>query len=356
MKLNTKQIEVVKAKLEDKFSFSKIKKEYGVPKSTAQGWIKKYLDSEENDEPVGHVNDNLERVTNNKVIRTEEHIEDVFQNLAPIKFPAPKRKQVKQELSDYVVVAGDFHFPLECEKSVEIFLQVVDELNPKSVILNGDTVDLLAVSRYPKDIRKNYTLLEEREAYHNFLYRLLEVTSEDTKIYETSANHSGNGVEGRWWRYLSNQLGDLASLPEIQESLSYQEVFLGEFQDKVEYVDYVELAKDFIILHGDVVRKNGGYSARGMLEKWFTSLMHNHTHRLGMTGQRIPSLGSRNNQQFLAWENGCMCDLNPVYGSAMNWQNGFSIVSVKDDVFGVEPISINDGVANIVTLGKVLRV
>jgi hypothetical protein len=49
---------------------------------------------------------------------------------------------------------------------------------------------------------------------------------------------------------------------------------------------------------------------------------------------------------------GCTCDLNPIYASSPNWQNGFGIISVSNDgSFGVEPVMIQNGTACIATLG-----
>jgi hypothetical protein len=243
------------------------------------------------------------------------------------------------------------HFPKHCERSIAVALETISQLQPKMIVLNGDTVDMLAVSRFPKDIRHNYTLLDERNAYQQFLRNLIEV-SNGADIVETHSNHSGNSTDGRWFRYLSERLGELGTLPDIQEKLSYENVFLGEFKDRVSHIDYVELCSDLIVIHGDVVRKNGGYSARGMLDKYYQSLIMGHTHRLGMTAQRIPGIGQREEKQIYAWEMGCLCDLNPIYASAPNWQNGFGIVALTDEgVFGVEQVMIQNGSASIATLG-----
>ena len=83
--------------------------------------------------------------------------------------------------------------------------------------------------------------------------------------------------------------------------------------------DYVELTPDLIVLHGDVVRKHGGASARGTLDKYFQSSIMGHTHRVGSTAQRIPAMGNRKDKQIYAWEMGCMCEVKPLLGSARNW-------------------------------------
>lgn len=348
--------QVINARLNG-MTYSQITEEYGIAKSTAQGWVNSYNNNfgttaypQPELFPMAHVNQNLQRFTSQKFKKTEDEVLSFLENLAPLQITPPKYL-TNVSHSDYAVVLGDMHFPMHCEKSLAIALETISQLQPKIVVLNGDTVDMLAVSRFPKDIRHDHTLLDERVAYQTFLRDLVEV-SNGAEIVETHSNHSGNGTDGRWFRYLSERLGELGTLPDIQEKLSYQNVFLGDFKDRVKHSDYVELCEDLVVIHGDVVRKNGGYSARGMLEKYYQSLIMGHTHRLGMTAQRLPGIGGRSEKQLYAWEMGCLCDLNPVYASAPNWQNGFGIVALASDgSFGVEPVMIQDGSASICTLG-----
>ena len=322
----------------------------GLPKSTVWDW---FNDRKRNDYPISYNNENLTDQRNKK---EKIDIEEFISQLAPIEINGGNIGKVSKNLSNYVIVMNDLHFPMQCQKSIDIALSVIDELKPKSIILNGDTMDMLAISRYPKDIRNSFNLLDERIEYHKFLNSLINV-SEGAEIIEVHGNHSGDSTFGRWWRYLSERIGELACLPEIKKTLSYENVFLGEYQNYVTMADYVELTKDLIVLHGEVVRKFGGYSARGTLEKYYQSSIMGHTHRVGSTAQRIPSIGRKAEKQIYAWEMGCMCDLNPLYGSAPNWQNAFGIVSVgEDESFSVETVMINDGVANVSTLGKTISV
>jgi len=240
---------------------------------------------------------------------------------------------------------------------LHIFLQTIEELKPSTIILNGDTLDMFSISRYPKDIRFGNSLMREREEYHKFLRLLHDVTSSySSDIFETNSNHSGDGLEGRWWRYLSDRIGELAEIPEIKEKLSYESVFYptGDW-NRTKLVDYVEIVPGFIVMHGDVVRRHGGYSARGLFEKWFTSIMCNHTHRIGMTSQRIPSIGSQKEQIVRVYENGCACSLKPVYASAANWQNAFSIINYSEKEAAVENVLVTNKKAIISTLGKTIK-
>jgi predicted phosphodiesterase/predicted DNA-binding protein YlxM (UPF0122 family) len=350
---NRHQLKADALELKEKgYSVSETANELNISRSTVWDW---YNDRKRNTDnyPIVYNNENLTFQKRNP--RKENiDIQLFLEQLAPINMPKPKINQTSKDFSNYSVVMSDLHFPMQCEKSIDICFATIDELKPKSIIINGDSLDMLSISRFPKDIRTQFNLLDERKAYHTFLNQLIEV-SDGAEIIEVHGNHSGDSTFGRWWRYLGERLGELACLPEIKQKLSYQEIFLGEYQSHVQMADYVELTPELVILHGEVVRKYGGYSARGNLEKYVTSVIVGHTHRSGHSPQRIPAIGSRGDRQIHAYELGCMCDLNPLYGSSPNWQNGFGIVAIgKDGGFGVELVNISNGSATISTLGKTI--
>jgi len=351
--MENKNPETVKRLRQEGLTFEIIAQMLKIGRTTARDWFydKHKPTIQKQNEVSGYTNQNLSRNTN---VEKEEFFQ-FLENLSPIKCNVSKNKTLTKKNSDYCLIIGDTHFPVQHKPTIDIFLETVRELSPKTIILNGDTIDMFAISRYPKDIRHNYSLAEERVEYHKFLAELVNI-SNGAKIFETNANHSGNDITGRWFRYLSDRIGELSSLPDIQEKLSYGNIFLGDYQKHVDLVDYVEVTSDLVVLHGDIVRKNGGYSARAHMDKWMVSLMHNHTHRFGSTAQRIPAIGNRKDKQLYAWENGCACDLSPLYGSAPNWQNGFSIISLESEEYGVEQVMVNDNKANICTLGKTVKV
>lgn len=353
--MNIKE-EVIKARLEKGWTYPMIYDTYGVPKSTAQDWVRPFLDTEKEEtvsnNSYGFTHENFQRDKVKKFKRTDDDVLSFLSELAPITVNSPYEK-VSSTLNDFAVVGSDFHFGCHDEDAISIFLATVDELKPKVVVLNGDTMDMLAISKYPKDIKKHWSLMDERKAYHQFLDALLSVAG-GAEIYETVSNHSGQSIDGRWRRYLSERLGELGSIPEITEKLSYQNIFMGEYKNYVEHVDYVDLS-GLIVTHGTTVRKNGGYSARGEIEKWATSVLHGHTHRIGSSCQRIPAIGNRPERQIYGFEGGCLCDLNASYGTAMNWQQGFNIVGIGNEQFSMEQVMINRGSANIATLGMTIK-
>jgi hypothetical protein len=294
-------------------SFSQACMQLGVARSTAWDWLndrKRNSCESSTDNTIKYDNKNTSFVKreqgpsifvkNRYTEKREENYENILEfisSLAPIRYPTPKPPKSYSTPNKYAMVIGDTHFGMENWKVLDLFLEAVRQIKPAMVVLNGDTLDMFAISRYPKDIRHTYSLKHERAEYHKFLKLLHDITEPyQTKIYETNANHSGDGVEGRWWRYLSDCVGEIIDIPGVRDSLSYKNVFFPKEEwNRMELVDVVELCgsdsdNHFVIMHGDVVRRHGGYSARGVLEKWFTSAMINHTHRIGMTPQTFPSI------------------------------------------------------------------
>jgi hypothetical protein len=326
-----------------------------IPRSTLNDWIggsvKKVVTEITNDDgDVVYTN------IVNSTTQNEEDILDFIRKLSPMPYKAPKVTPVKKSSNKIAVVIGDLHFGAEDQNTINIFFETVRELRPEKVILNGDTMDMFALSKYPKDPRKIIDIENEKDRYHEFLKILHDITEPwGAEILETNANHSGNGKEGRLWRYISQNIPALASMKRVQEILSYENIFFPQ-EDwcRIKLVDQVVLPTNFIVMHGTVVRKMGGQSARGEFEKIYASTLTNHTHRFGMTPQTFPAIGDRKAHLFMNYENACACDLNPEYVQLPNWQNGFSVVRYTNDLVAVDPVIVHTDKAIVHSLGKTI--
>lgn len=277
--------------------------------------------------------------------------------LRPVELPAPPKPKVLSKPAPFTLVAGDFHFGMQDDRAVAVFLQAIQELKPRQVILNGDTVDLLAVSRYPKDKRKGKTwaLRDEVAAFHSFLHTLHTIGNPwGLKVVETSANHSGNGTEGRWWRYLNDRCPELLEHAEAEDRLSYQNWFFPKWST-ITLADSVMVADELLVLHGDMVRSEAAYTAKASREKWMHSVMVNHTHRVGLSPKTITAVAGKPTTYVRGYENGCLCKLEVPYGIALNWQQSFAVVCEAPGLFGVEQVFVDNGRANIAALGRTLR-
>ena len=358
---NVKKVKELK---DENYSYSQIRNITGIAESTARDWIKKFESTDKSDDlhrKIFSVPDM--NLTKGKVLKKEkqnEEILDFLARLTPVQFKG-NEKVVKPltKANDVALVIGDTHFGQEDWNTLNIFLEVVREIKPNKIILNGDILDMSYISKYPKDYRNTVSLNKERDQFHTFLNILFDITKDyQTEIVETEANHSGNGLASRWWRYLNDRIGEIISIPEVQEKLSYTSIFYpaGE-NNRLKLVDSVELVKNqLLVLHGDVVKGRGGMSAVANIDKWGISTICNHTHKIGMSSKTIPSIGDRKTRIIRAYENGCACDLNPSYVTAADWQNAFSIVHYTEKNFAVETVLVNGNQATVCALGKSIKV
>ena len=177
----------------------------------------------------------------NKINSKQEELLEFLTSLTPIHYDAPKRPTVYQKANKIALIIGDTHFGCEHQPTLDLFLKTVEALKPEKIIINGDSCDLFAISKYPKDVRHTYTLLQERESYHKFLKILHDITAPyNAEIIENNSNHSGQSVQGRLWRYLSDRIGEMSCIPEVIEALSYENIFFPRSDwSRMTLVDYV---------------------------------------------------------------------------------------------------------------------
>jgi len=342
---------------------TEISKILGVPRTTLNDWIGGSIRKVVTEETI--VDDDGDVVYDNIITNfyrsssaKEEDIYIFLKQLAPMGYSAPVRSPVRQNPNKIAIVIGDMHFGFECNNTLNIFFETVRELKPEKIILNGDTLDMFALGKYPKDPRHVITLEDEKRRYHAFLKVLHDITEAwDCEILETNANHSGNDQTGRLWRYISQQMPALACMEKVQELLTFENIFYPDPSwCRVKLVNHVILPTNMIVKHGTVVRKDAGRSAAGEFDKIFASTITNHVHRLGSTMRRQPAVGDRPEEVYVNYENGCACDLNPSYVKEPNWHNGFSIVNYTNDVLGVEQVLVHGNKATVCSLGKTIIV
>jgi hypothetical protein len=112
-------------------------------------------------------------------------------------------------------------------------------------------------------------------------------------------------------------------------------------------IDYISNGrlkfKNTLIKHGDIVRQQSGYTARGEFERSGMSGVSGHTHRLGVHWKTNES------GEYVWFEGGCLCDLAPEYmeGKTPDWQHGFirGHYKANDKLFNLDQVQIIEGVA-----------
>lgn len=230
------------------------------------------------------------------------------------------------------VVLSDIHFPYQDDKAIKAVYKFLEQHPVDTIILNGDILDFYDVSSFDKDPARINSLQEEINLAQKFFKKLRDL-SPNGRIIFVKGNH-----EQRIERYLKKH-PELYSL----DALKLPNL-LGLDKFNIEYKDEGFKLGSLKIIHGTIVRKYAGYTARAEMEKNDCSGVSGHTHRLCCYYYRTP-------ERYLAWyESGCLCDLNPEYVECPSWTQGFLYGYIEKDSFAVTPIPIVDGKIKCVLL------
>ena len=206
---------------------------------------------------------------------------------------------------------------------VDLVLNFVGDLKPHGVILNGDITDCYELSEFDKNPLTDFTLDREIKESGAYLERI--------------ARH----CKERWWlrgNHEDRLRRTLWKNPKFASVKAFQFPELFHLKDHgfrwKPYGGVLHLGK-LLVTHGSMVNKHSGSTARAHFDKYGSSVLVGHTHRLGVY-YRTNAKGIH-----AGYENGCLCRLNPEYVQYPDWQQGFSVVHVEDDgLFSVQQIPI----------------
>lgn len=217
-----------------------------------------------------------------------------------------------EALCETAVVISDLHYPFHLEPALTNVYKLVEDLQPDTLVLNGDILDCYAISSFESDPRK--PLLADEINGAKAIIQKLRNLAPNAKMHFIEGNH-----EDRLGRLVSNNPG-LYGL----EVLTWPRLLgLPEMEIKYTgYKDHIIIHNDICITHGHRVSKHSGYSAKAhLLDYGYTNVLHGHTHRMGnynLTGVS----GTRR-----AYEIGGLYDRSQAdYVVNPNWQNGFAVI------------------------------
>lgn len=261
--------------------------------------------------------------------------------LGTVYHPAPE-KRVPIENVSTVVVLSDIQIPFEDPAALNKALEIVHKLQPDMMILNGDIIDCYAESDFLTDPE---IAVESITQTHSRVRELMGCLRYIPHKIWLGGNH-----EHRWQKVLWGRVGPKALylIKEHEKAVGHP-ISVGDplnsFKTLYDVAQYgfsyypwghrLYLAEgNLIVTHGQYVSKHSGYSAKRHYEWLGKSCIIGHTHRQGT--YRITTDGKEHG----AWENGCLCQLEPEYAVAPNWQQGFSIVKIDGSLFHVVQVPI----------------
>lgn len=211
------------------------------------------------------------------------------------------------------VVFGDVHGVYYDKKAWSILLQVIDDIKPDRVIINGDFMDCYSISSFDKDPSRDFNLQDEYEQANTLLDELGRVhTGKTVFVY---GNHCARQKRNIW-----KNTPEYDCIPEltIEGKLHLEERGFEVVKPKGKDA-YYQLGK-IKVGHFNKAAQASAYTEKWLVDKYGCCIVQGHSHRLGkhyktMNGDTIVGVGS-----------GCLCDLNPEYVSDPNWQQGFVVI------------------------------
>ncbi len=236
------------------------------------------------------------------------------------------------------VFIPDMHVPFHDVEAVNTALNFIKDIKPDRVVLMGDFVDGIALSKFQKDPRFTVTFQQELEAGRNMLDRIRESAGKKAEIHYIEGNH-----EQRLLNYVLRQAPELVHLVDGQEDLLSIPRLLRLKERNINYIpaqDYLKL-HGWNFEHGDAVSSHAGMTANKMITKRRNSEGIGHTHRAGMTAY------TGSNGTDIGVEFGCLIDRKgwaASYGKDLNWQTALGVGEYHrgSRIFQVTPIIMQD--------------
>lgn len=219
------------------------------------------------------------------------------------------------------LVISDLHIPDQNNRILNLIYRFIENFKPNTLHILGDFLNCSSVGKYDPDPYYHVTLAEEIEDGRFILNKLITLTrkyNKDAQVIYTLGNH-----EARLVKYLGRNAHELADLTNNDEKLISIPHLLEFKKHNIKCYEYgagYRIA-DYLFTHGDMARSKAGFTAHGMLDKYGTSGMSGHTHRLS----NVNRTQSGNIKTWI--ETGCLCNLqpHPAYMFSPDWCNGFAI-------------------------------
>lgn len=261
------------------------------------------------------------------------------------KAPKPRKNAKRKAGREVGIVCGDHHAPHHDKTMHQLFLEVLADVKPDFIEINGDLLDFSTISRHRESVSGNYN-----ESINECLQAGFEILADyraaapNARIRLKRGNH-----DERLHYAVIDQIPGLKGIKAADEEVPALSLRSLLHLDRlhIEYVDEEwSLAKTRItpkltVRHGTSTAKN---APEEMLSKLAHSSIQGHTHRLSWRARTEWDDASEDEPFTVrgAFEHGTMATLQGglgyVPGGEPQWQNGFLMVHTwPDGRFTVAP-------------------
>lgn len=239
---------------------------------------------------------------------------------------------VQVQGANKVLVLSDIHIPYHDISALEAALEYGRKRKPTIILLNGDTMDCFALSKWETDPReRNFPLEVERGK--KFICGIRKMFPK-ARIIMKEGNH-----EARIYKYLQYKAPELLGLPQFE----WEEIFeLPKHRiEVVKEMRPIRLGK-LNVLHGHEHRKTISTPvnpARGLFLRSKCHALCGHWHQNSQHSET-----NLEQKTITTWSTGCLCDLHPTYMPINSWSQGAAFVEVdQQGAFTVDNFRIING-------------
>ncbi|RTK92202.1 MAG: hypothetical protein EKK61_05710 [Rickettsiales bacterium] len=224
----------------------------------------------------------------------------------------------------YVVVFSDAHYypgnPIPVAHKA--LLSVVEMLQPKAIVANGDIFDFNSISRHGKNgWSRTFSLKEELDFGMERLKEIKSVAGSSELLY-TAGNHD----QLRYDSYLAERAGQFAGL----NGFKFEDR-LEDWKLSLEILVNKDSPVPTLIKHR--TNQGGIHVSYNNAQKAMLSIVTGHSHRLG-----VRSLSTAIGRYYFGVETGCLMDLDmnaftdytEGRSNQKDWLSGFVVLQFKD--------------------------
>lgn len=275
----------------------------------------------------------------------------------PVSVKPPTRRKATQRDTELVVVMSDFHAPYHDQALLDSACQMLLEVQPDRLIINGDLVDFPTTGRHRKTTNNCQASANECiQVGGEILGQLRASLPGDCRVDFVPGNHDG---------WLSNFLLDRAGpaydlcaagsdVPvwSLRNLLRFDElgIQMAGTEDQWQHAA-IQLTPLLVVRHGHSVRAGSAASVLANNKNRSHATISGHTHRMGIAAATIWAADG-SHKVVQGAEIGGMYQLPqsptdwPTYSPHnMDWQPGFATVEIeKDGHFSVDLASWQNGV------------
>lgn len=266
---------------------------------------------------------------------------EVIAPVRPFEVEIPRPPKPKKSKGIKAVAFSDTHIRFHDEKALAVVESVIKDVRPDILLHGGDLLDAGMLSqKFAIDPARLETLQDDIDLARTKLHQWAQLAPQAER-WLVCGNH-----EDRLTRLIWGLEGAARELPRLrifQKQMSWP-VFLGLDSIGWNWVPYedqprTDILPKLLVKHGDVVRKFGGWSAKGEWEKFGQSGISGHTHRANIWRHKDF------NGQATWIETGCTCLYTTPGARNPDWQQAVTVIEWSADktLMHAQQVLIRDG-------------